>query len=79
MACGVMLPRSCPCVAGGAMRRGRKNYELKAPIWQNVPLPYIVQVNVRWTRKKYLGVQKFPEAAKKPISIRGRQKMWRPD
>ena len=37
--------------------------------------PYLGQLSVRWTRKKYLGVQKAP-GGKKPK--RKTEKKWRP-
>ena len=65
-----------PASPGGAMRRGRQNFELKLFGCKNVP--YVGQINVQWWGKKYLGVQKAPGGAKKlqgaPKSSRGRKK-----
>ena len=51
-----------PASPGGAMRRGRQNFELKLFGCKNVP--YVGQINVRWWGKIFGGTK----------SSRGRQK-----
>ena len=48
-----------PASLGGAMRRGRQNFEIKLFDCKNVP--YVGQINVRWWGK----IQKAPGGAKK--------------
>ena len=51
-----------PAAPGGAMRRGRQNFEFKLFGSKNVP--YVGQINVRWWGKNIWGTK----------SSRGRQK-----
>ena len=58
-----------PASPGGAMRRGRQNFELKLFGCKNVP--YVGQINVQWWGKNIWGYKKLQGA---PKSFRGRQK-----
>ena len=49
-----------PASPGGAIRRGRQNFELKLFGCKNVP--YVGLINVRWWGKKYLGYKKLQGA-----------------
>ena len=59
-----------PASPGGAMRRGRQNFELKLFGCKNVP--YVGQINVRWWGKNIWGYKKLQGA---PKSFRGAKKL----